>query len=130
MNLMNEERHDNRFWFGFFIGGLIGAAIIVFLGTKEGKKIEKLLEKKGKEALDDLGDKIEDLKEKGEELVQKGEILKDQVVEQVIEKKEELTEVATEKLDETLSHIESIQQQGLQNTQKLRRAFKNVPKKK
>lgn len=129
-NLMNEERHDNRFWFGFFIGGLIGAAIIVFLGTKEGKKIEKLLEKKGKEALDDLGDKVEDLKEKGEELVQKGEILKDQVVEQIIEKKEELTEVATEKLDETLSHIESIQQQGLQNTQKLRRAFKNLPKKK
>ena len=113
---MNEERHDNRFWFGFFIGGLIGAAIIVLLGTKEGKKIEKLLEKKGKEALGDLEEKIEDIKE--------------QVVEEVKEKKEEITEVATEKLDETLSHIESLQQQGLHNTQKLRRAFKNLPKKK
>lgn len=127
---MNNEHKDNKFWFGFFIGGIIGAAIIVLLGTKEGKKIEKLLEKKGKVALGDLEEKVEDLKEKGEELIQKGEILKDQVVEQVIEKKEELTEVATEKLDETLSHIELIQQQGLQNTQKLRRAFKNVPKKK
>ncbi len=127
---MSEERHDNKFWFGFFIGGLIGAAIIVLLGTKEGKKIEQLLEKKGKEALDDLEEKVEDLKEKGEELIQKGEILKDQVIDQVIEKKEELTEIATEKFDETLSHIESIQQHGLQNTQKLRRAFKNLPKKK
>jgi len=127
---MNNEHKDNKFWFGFFIGGLIGAGIIVLLGTKEGKKIEKLLEKKGKEALGDLEEKVEDLKEKGEELIQKGEILKDQMVEQVIEKKDELTEVATEKLDDTLSHIESIQQQGLQNTQKLRRAFKNVPKKK
>ena len=129
-NLMNEERHDNRFWFGFFIGGLIGAAIIVLLGTKEGKKIEKMLEKKGKDALEDLEEKVEDLKEKGEELIQKGEVIKDQVVEQIIEKKEELTEVATEKLDKTLSHIESLQQQGLHNTQKLRRAFKNDPKKK
>ncbi len=120
---MNEERHDNRFWFGFFIGGLIGAGIIVLLGTKEGKKIEQLLEKKGKDALDDLEEKVKDLKEKGE-------ILKDEVVEQVIEKKEELTELASEKVDETLSHIESLQQQGLHNTQKLRRAFKNLPKKK
>jgi gas vesicle protein len=127
---MNNEHKDNKFWFGFFIGGLIGAGIIVLLGTKEGKKIEKLLEKKGKEALGDLEEKVEDLKEKGEELIQKGEVIKDQVVEQIIEKKEELTEVATEKLEDTLSHIESIQQQGLQNTQKLRRAFKNVPKKK
>jgi len=127
---MNNEHKDNRFWFGFFIGGLIGAAIIVLLGTKEGKKIEKLLEKKGKDVLEDLGEKVDDLKEKREELIEKGEVLKDQVVEQIIEKKEELTEVATEKLDETLSHIESIQQQGLQNTQKLRRAFKNLPKKK
>lgn len=109
---MSDERHDSKFWFGFFIGGLIGAAIIVLLGTKEGKKIEKLLEKKGKEALDDLEEKVEDIKEKVEE------------------KKEELTEVATGKLDETLSHIETLQQRGLQNTQKLRRAFKNLPKKK
>ena len=113
---MNNEHKDNKFWFGFFIGGLIGAAIIVLLGTKEGNKIEKLLEKKGKDVLEDLGDKVEDLKEK--------------VVEEVQEKKEILTEVATEKLDETLLHIETLQQQGLQNTQKLRRAFKNVPKKK
>jgi gas vesicle protein len=127
---MNNDHKDNRFWFGFFIGGLIGAGIIVLLGTKELKKIEKLLEKKGKEAIGDLEKKVEDLKEKGEELIQKGEILKDQVVEQVIEKKDELTEVATEKLENTLSHIELIQQQGLQNTQKLRRAFKNLPKKK
>ena len=127
---MNNEHKDNRFWFGFFIGGLIGAAIIVLLGTKEGKKIKKLLEKKGKDVLEDLGEKVDDLKEKREELIEKGEVLKDQVVEQIIEKKEELTEVATEKLDETLSHIESIQQQGLQNTQKLHRAFKNLPKKK
>lgn len=120
---MNDEHKDNKFWFGFFIGGLIGAAIIVLLGTKEGKKIEQMLEKKGKEALDDFEDKVEDLKEKGE-------VLKEQIVEEVKEKKEEITEVATEKLDETLSHIETLQQQGLQNTQKLRHAFKNLPKKK
>lgn len=126
---MNNEQRDNKFWFGFFIGGLIGAAVIVLLGTKEGKRIEKLLEKKGREALDDLEEKAEDIKEKGEELVKKGEQLKEQVIEDIQIKKEELTEAASEKLDETLSHIEQLQQQGLQNTQKLRRAFKNLPKK-
>ena len=43
---MNNEHKDNRFWFGFFIGGLIGAAIIVLLGTKEGKKIEEYLSRR------------------------------------------------------------------------------------
>lgn len=108
---MSEDHHDNKFWFGFFVGGLIGAAIIVLLGTKEGRKIEQLLEKKGKEALDDFEEKVGDIKEKVEE------------------KKEKLTEVVSEKLDETLSHIETLQEQGLQNTQKLRHAFKNLPKK-
>jgi len=101
---MSEHEHhhgDFRFFLGFFIGGLIGAVVIFLLGTKEGKKTGKVLEEKGKDLLDNLHDK-----------------------------KEELTESAGDKLDEALAHIEKMQEQGRETTAELRkRLFKNLPKK-
>ena len=125
-----NEHHDTKFWIGFFIGGLVGAAIIFLLGTKEGKKIEKLIEKKGKLALDDLEEKVDELKEKGEELIKKGEVIKEQVMEQMVDKKEDLTVEATKRLDSALANVEEIQEKGLSTTSNLRkRLFKNIPKK-
>ncbi|MFZ5845218.1 MAG: hypothetical protein ACOY0S_01995 [Patescibacteria group bacterium] len=127
---MSEEHRDGKFWFGFFLGGLIGALIIFFLGTKEGKKAGKLIEKKGQDLLEGLQDKVEELEEKGRELAARGEDLKEQVIEEFIEKKEELTEAAAEKLDSALAHIEALQEHGRQTTASLRKKlFKNLPKK-
>lgn len=131
---MSDEKHEHtdiRFLAGFFIGGLIGALVIFFLGTKDGKKIGNLLEGKGKDILDDLEGQLEELEKKGKEIVKDGEKIKDQVVEQMEEKKEELTGKAAEKLNDALSKIEEVQEKGLHTTVSIRkRIFKNAPKRK
>ena len=130
---MNEEqRHgtDIKFLAGFFIGGLIGALTIFFLGTKEGKKAGKFLQQKGEDVLGELEDKVEELEQKGKELVKHGEEIKEQVIEKLEDKTEELTESATKKLDSALAHIEEIQEHGRETTASIRkRLFKNLPKK-
>jgi gas vesicle protein len=72
-DLMNDNHIDNKFLFGLFLGGVIGATAIFFLGTKEGKKTAKMIGRKGKELMGDLEEKIEDLEEKGKELIEKGQ---------------------------------------------------------
>ena len=130
---MSDERRgvDLQFLLGLFIGGLIGAFLIFFMGTKEGKKTKKLLEQKGEDTLDDIHDQIDALEQKGKEIVEQGQEIKEQVIEQLEDKKEELTERATEKLDTALAQVEKIQEEGLSSTSDLRkRIFKNVPSKK
>lgn len=109
---MSEHHEANgKFIAGFFLGGLLGALILFFLGTKEGKKTSKMLEKKGQDILDDLQDK------------------KDQIVEKLEDKKEDLTEQAANKLDDALSQIEDLNEKTLKTTANLRKVFKNLPKK-
>ncbi len=131
---MSEQDHkhgDFRFFLGFFIGGLIGAVIIFFLGTKEGRKTGKLLESKGRDLLGDLQDKIGELEKRGEALVKQGEDIKEDVVERFADTKEELTQSASEKLDDALANLEKMQEQGREQTAELRkRLFKNLPKRK
>ena len=129
---MSDEHHgtDVKFLAGFFIGGLIGALTIYFLGTKEGKKAKVLLEKRGKDVIDDLENEIEVLEQKGKELARHGEDVKEQVIEKLEDKTEELSESATKKLDSALAHIEEIQEHGRETTASIRkRLFKNLPKK-
>ncbi len=129
---MSEENHrgaDWKFMLGFFIGGLLGALVIFFIGTKEGKRAGKLLERKGKEVADDVMDRLDELEEKGKDLIEKGEELKSQVLDTLDEKKEQLTEEAVKRVDTALSHIEAIQERGRETTANLRRQFKNLPKK-
>lgn len=130
---MSEEQHhgtDIKFLAGFFIGGLLGALIIFFLGTKEGKKAGKMLQQKGEDVVDELEEKVEELEKKGKELVRHGEAVKEQVLEKLEDSKEELSELATKKLDSALAHIETIQEHGVETTASIRkRLFKNLPKK-
>ena len=120
---------DNKFWFGFFFGGLIGAIILFFLGTKEGQKMGKKFHTSGEDLIGDIQDRLEDLKKKGRELAQQSEQLKSSVLETVDGKKEKLTEEVTGKIDTALAHIEEIQERGRNATASLRKAFRNVPKK-
>lgn len=129
---MSDQHHgtDIKFLFGFFLGGIVGALIIFFLGTKEGKKAGKFLERRGKDVLDDLEDEIQDLEKKGQEIAKHGEDIKEQVLEKLEDKKDELTVTATKKLDDALAHIEELQEHGRETTAGIRkRLFKNIPKK-
>jgi len=127
--MSSDERQDFKFLLGFFIGGFLGALVIFFLGTKEGKKAGRILEEKGKDLAGDLQDRLDELEKKGEELLEKGEDIKTNVIAQLDEKKEAVTEEATEKLDNALAHIEALQERGRETTANLRRYFKNLPKK-
>lgn len=127
---MSDSNHDGKFLFGFFLGGLIGALVIFFLGTKEGKKLEKRLELKGKDVLDELDDKLEEFEKSGKELVKRGEELKEHMMSEFEDKKEEMSDAAVEKLDTALAHIEAIQHKGIETTSNIRRKFTNLPKKK
>jgi gas vesicle protein len=130
---MAEQCHhgdnDNKFWFGFFFGGLIGAIVLFFIGTKEGKKTGKLVQDKGQDLIDIIQDKLEDLQDKGKELAKQGEEFKEEVVASVEENKEKITKDVVAKLDTTLSHIEEIQERGREATADIRKMFKNLPKK-
>lgn len=128
--MSDDRRTDGKFLFGFFIGGLIGALTIFFLGTKEGKKTGKLIREKGEDILDDVQGKIGELEKKGKELVREGESIKEEMLDNLEDKKEELTGNAAEKLESALAHIEALQEHGRQTTANLRkRIFKNLPKK-
>jgi gas vesicle protein len=129
---MTEYHHgenDNKFWFGFFFGGLIGAIVLFFIGTKEGKKTGKLVQDKGQDLIDIIQDKLEDLQDKGKELAKQGVDFKEEVVEQIEGNKDKITKEVVAKLDTTLSHIEEIQERGREATADIRKMFKNLPKK-
>jgi gas vesicle protein len=130
---MNNQEHrgtDIKFLAGFFIGGLIGALVIFFLGTKEGKKAGKILRQKGEDVLGELEEQVEELEQRGKDLLKHGEEIKEQVIEKIEDKSEEFTETASRKLDSALAHIEEIQEHGRETTASIRkRLFKNLPKK-
>ena len=128
--MSDNHNNDGKFLFGFFIGGLIGALIIFFLGTKEGKKTGKMLENKSRDLLDDFEEKLDALQEKGKELVRQGEEMKEKVIDTLDGKKDEVTQAAADKIDIALAHIQEMQQKGAETTATLRKQFRNIPKKK
>ncbi len=128
---MSEHEHgDIKFWVGFFVGGLLGAVILFFMGTKEGKKTGQMLEEKGQDFLDEFESRLKDLEKKGKELAKQGEDIKEQVVEQIEDKKDEVSHDAVKRLDSALAHIEALQEHGRETTADLRKKlFKNIPRK-
>lgn len=96
---------NKGFWSGLFLGGLLGAGLIVFLQTKEGKKIAQELMEKGEELTDELQDKIEDVGQKAEEI--KGEV----------------TDQTMAKLDTALAKLEEAQVKAQETTEVIRKRF-------
>ncbi len=128
--MSDSAHHDTKFWIGFFVGGLLGAVILFFMGTKEGKKTGKLIEQKSQDFLDDFEERLKDLEEKGKDLARRGEALKEEAIVQLEDKKEEVSQEAVQKLDSALAHIEALQEHGRETTADLRKKlFKNIPKK-
>lgn len=129
--MSEEHRQDPRFWFGFFLGGLLGAIVLFFVGTKEGQKTGKKIRETGEDFVDDLQGRLEDLKQKGRELAEESETLKEELAVKIGQEKEKLTEDVTKKLDDVLTHIEAIQERGRRTTASIRKGlFKNTPPKK
>lgn len=135
---METRPRNNTFWFGMFLGGLLGALLILILGTDKGRKLAQKLQKEGLEFIDDakdvvgkeVEDKVEVLRNKSAELFEKGKELEAEIVEAMGEAKADFSEAAAEKVDESLAHIEELQQHGRQSTQELRKKlFKNIPRK-
>ncbi len=150
---MTEPHHDNnQFWIGLFLGGIVGAFMIVLMGTEKGKKLAQKLQEEGfdlwEDTKDSVGEKLEAVQErvadeaevmrtKGAELIQKGrEMLESgkEIQEELLAKaqdlKEEVTTQVETRADQALAHIEELQERGRQTTADLRkRLFKNIPKK-
>lgn len=134
---MNQEQQNGKgsFWLGLMIGGLVSVGLLVLLGSERGKKLLQKFQDEGIESLlgdakDEVAEKVEQLKGKGEELLEQSNDLQKEVVDTVTEAKADISEAVAEKVDETLSHIEAIQEHGRQSTAELRkRLFKNIPKK-
>lgn len=131
---MQNNHDDGKFWFGFFIGGLLGAIVLFFIGTKEGRKISKDLHRRGLDWGQDIKDELEErldmLRDKGRELANQGEDIKQQLSEKIDQTGSDINKDLLSKLDSTLSHIEVIQERGRQATADIRKKlFKNAPKK-
>ncbi|MEK7166229.1 MAG: YtxH domain-containing protein [Patescibacteria group bacterium] len=147
-----HEHRDNSFWVGLFLGGLIGAFLIVLLGTERGKKLAKRLQDEGLDLWDETKDKVSEKKEaiteqvmmkveeieekggelidEGKELLEKGKAFEEKVVEKVVAVKEEAVSEAVAQADAALAHIEKLQERGRASTAELRKhLFKNIPKK-
>lgn len=130
----HERRPDGLFWIGLFLGGVIGALIIVLMGTDKGKKLLRQLQDDSGDFFDarrsDIEKKVAELEEKGAELVEQGKAIQEEVMESVREAGAGVGKDAAERVDEALSHIEKLQERGRKNTADLRkRLFKNIPKK-
>ncbi len=153
MNNQEAHHHDNsQFWIGLFFGGLIGALLIVLMGTEKGRKLAKKLQAEGLDLWDDAKDKFEDKKEavekqvimkveqveekgaelieKGKELLEESKELEEKLVKKAARVKDDVTLEAVAKADQALAHIERLQEHGRETTAELRkRLFKNIPKK-
>jgi len=60
----NNNQNNGKFFSGFLIGFIVGAAVVFFLGTKKGKRLLKTISEKGINNISNLlekADKAEDL---------------------------------------------------------------------
>lgn len=136
-----HKKADPSFLTGMFLGGFLGAVIIVVLGTQKGKKLIDKLQQEGLEWLDEAksvaSEKIDqfegrrkELAEKSQNLFKAGQELQREIAETVSDARDDLSEEVAEKVDDTLAHIEKLQERGREHTSHLRKQlFKNIPRK-
>lgn len=119
----NTKEHGGHFWFGLFLGGLVGGFIIFLLGTKEGKKLIERLIEKTEMYEEELEEKIEQLQQKGEDLAQEVQEVKEKVARKVKEEKNKASETVVSKMDAALSKLEDIQKKGVEVTEEFHRNY-------
>lgn len=123
------RNHKSGFLEGITVGVLLGVAVSVLLGTEEGKKIQKSLKKKASPYIEDIVGVLDDLKSQSSSLLEKAEEVKDALGDKLGEKKQELSVAVTDTLENSLTHIEELQQRGRDATAIIRKKFfKNIKK--
>ena len=89
----NNQKHcqEGNFWFGFLIGGIVGAGGLFLFGTKKGRRLLKKilesaeeLEESLPEIINEVEEKIEENKEKIEDKIT--DVLPRQNVNSVLQK--------------------------------------------
>lgn len=120
---MNNERKSNNFWVGFFLGGLVGAFIIFFMGTKKGKELTEELLERAQEYEEELEEKVAKLQQKGEEFLKEAQNMKEKVIKEVESGKKTVTENLADKMDVALSKVEDIQKKGVELTSEVRHHY-------
>ena len=118
-----HEKQGNFFWFGFFLGGLIGAFVIFILGTKEGKKLAEKLEEKGELFEEDIEEKVAKLQKKGEDLFKEAASVKKKVLKEIDEKKEEASDSLISKMDDAFTKITDLQKKGVELTEEVHQKY-------
>lgn len=119
----HKDSKAGNFWFGFFIGGLLGAFIIFVLGTKEGKKLAEKIKEKGELAEEDLEKKVARLQKKGEDLIEEAKGVKEKVISKIDEKKEAASDTLISKMDEAFTRIADLQKKGVELTEEVHQKY-------
>ena len=116
---MSKKQNADGFFKGFLLGALIGAGVVYFSATEEGKKNKEKIKKKGLEILKDLDKIADDLEDKGTNWVKKVEDFSHQAK----DKAELYSDKTKEKIAQSLDNIGIIQQRGRQLADEARRYF-------
>lgn len=126
---MNNEKTDSRFVIGLILGGIVGAILLYFYSSRDGKKSMGGLKNHGQSILAELQKMLERVEHKGKEMVEESTRLTDHVAETMTEAKSTLATEASKKIETALAELESLQEQGLATTTTLRKKlFKNIPR--
>lgn len=116
---MNNEKGNNSFWIGFFLGGLVGAFIVFLMGTKQGKKLAEQIFDEVEIYEEELEEKVAKLQKKGEELLEEAQNVKEKMVAEVENRKKIVSDTLVNKMDDALTKIENIQKKGVELTQEV-----------
>jgi len=73
--MSDREHHGGGYMSGLMMGAIMGAAAVFFLGTKEGKRMAKVMHKKGGKTLKDLEKLVDDIEVKGEKFAQEAKVV-------------------------------------------------------
>lgn len=116
---MNNEKGNNSFWVGFFLGGLVGAFIVFLMSTKQGKKLAEQVFDEVELYEEELEEKVAKLQKKGEELLEEAKDVKEKMVAEVVNGKKIVSDALANKMDDALTKIENIQKKGVELTQEV-----------
>lgn len=100
--MADNHPQEGNFFSGLIVGAVLGAGLFYFLtNTEEGKKVQKQVQKKGEDALDNLKNLVDEVEQKGEEFKEKAQQFQVQLEEKV-----------KDNTQEGLSQIERLRDRG------------------
>ena len=107
---MNNERHTPiGFWIGIVLGGLIGAATIILMSTKEGRKLAKEWWKKLEVILDEWEGQLK-------EVEQQAKVKKEEVIEKLTEVKDQMVDTVHQQVHKVAGLPEPSKEESLADT--------------